>query len=546
VLPLTGELSPDASGFLREMEPPIDTLTIAALIARAATKDGDAVVAGGERVSYAELATRIYGMRGRLRAGGIQPGDRVGIMHEDCVDAIVLMFGAMCLGAIPVPVSTRYKVRELEYLAGHAGLEVLIVGPSYRSIADATELPDGCTLVPGVGASAFEALDSVGSEPASDYLNPTPDSDGVILCTSGTTANPKGCVYKQAGMVFQGLAYARALTLTEEDRFFTPLPFYHVSAIVALLGTIAARCTLVHVGERFDPGPALGLLTKERCTVAFPCFETIWLQVLDLPEFPSADLSALRVVVNVGTPGSLLKMQQAIPEVPQISSFGGTEYGGFTSLGKTSETLEQRTQRSGLPLEGVELRAIDLETGVDVTPDTPGEALMRGIQRFDRYWKDPEQTARAIDADGWYHSGDLISFDNDGRVFFAGRVKDMLKVGGENVGAAEIESYLLSHPAVQIAQVVGAPDRRYVEVPAAFVQLAPGASVSELELIEYCVGQISTFKVPRYVRFVEKWPMSGTKIQKFKLRDSIARELAEAGIEEAPKIVNLATPAASA
>jgi fatty-acyl-CoA synthase len=165
-----------------------------------------------------------------------------------------------------------------------------------------------------------------------------------------------------------------------------------------------------------------------------------------------------------------------------------------------------------------------------------GEALFRGVSRFSHYHRDPEYTAEVIDADGWFHTGDLIRKDDEGRVSFVGRLKDMLKVGGENVAAAEIEDFLAAHPAVQIVQVVAAPDARYEEVATAFVELRPGATATEQELIEFCLGRIATFKVPRYVRFVREWPMSGTKIQKFRLRERIARELEEAGVTEAPRL----------
>ena len=168
-----------------------------------------------------------------------------------------------------------------------------------------------------------------------------------------------------------------------------------------------------------------------------------------------------------------------------------------------------------------------------------GELLFRGPTLFVRYHDDPESTALAIDDDGWFHTGDLGTLDAEGRVSFVGRLKDMLKVGGENVAAADVESYLLTHPAAEIVQVVGVPDARYIEVPAAFVQLRRGATATEAELVEFCRGQIATFKVPRYVRFVDEWPMSGTKIQKFRLREQLVAELEAAGITEAPRIASV-------
>ena len=316
---------------------------------------------------------------------------------------------------------------------------------------------------------------------------------------------------------------------------WTPLPFFHVSAIVTLAACLQSGMSLVHVGARFDPDVGVDQLERERCTIAFPAFETIWLEILNHPRF-DAERVALHTVINVGTPGSLRRMQEMLPTVPQISAFGGTEYGGFNSLGHRDDPLQARLETSGHPFPGVELRIVEPETGADLPAGTDGEILMRGPMRFVRYHEDPENTALALDDEGWFHSGDLGRLDEDGRIAFVGRLKDMLKVGGENVAAAEVETFLLAHPDVEIAQVVGAPDARYTEVPAAFVQLRAGAVLEEQELIDHCLGRIATFKVPRYVRVVDEWPMSGTKIQKFKLRERIAAELAEAGITEAPKL----------
>jgi fatty-acyl-CoA synthase len=186
----------------------------------------------------------------------------------------------------------------------------------------------------------------------------------------------------------------------------------------------------------------------------------------------------------------------------------------------------------------MQTRVVDPETGADLPPDTEGELLFRGSNAFDGYLHAPELTARCIDGDGWFHTGDVATQDSDGRVTFVSRLKDMLKVGGENVSAAEVESYLIGHPAVGIVQVVAAPDSYYVEVPAAFIQLKPGATATEDEIIDFCRGQIATFRIPRYVRFVDDWPMSGTKIKKFELRERIADELRRRGITEAPRLTS--------
>ena len=192
--------------------------------------------------------------------------------------------------------------------------------------------------------------------------------------------------------------------------------------------------------------------------------------------------------------------------------------------------------RSAIPCPGIEVKVVDPETGAERPSGQVGELCFRGYSRFEGYYKDPELTASVIDQDGWFHSADLAHLDAQGRVVYAGRLKDMLKVGGENVSALEVEDFMASHASVDIVQVVAAPDSRYGEVPAAYVQLKPEAEIGEAELIDFCRGRIATYKVPRYVRFVNEWPMSGTKIQKFVLRERIAQELAGRGITEAPRL----------
>jgi fatty-acyl-CoA synthase len=213
-----------------------------------------------------------------------------------------------------------------------------------------------------------------------------------------------------------------------------------------------------------------------------------------------------------------------------------TEAAGVISFADINDDLEKRLSTGGFPMPGMQVRTIDPETGLDTPPNTPGELLYRGSHVFSGYYKDPELTAASFDEDGWFHTGDLMVLDEDGRLSFVSRLKDMLKVGGENVAAAEVEGFLLGHPAVYMAQVVGAPDAKYVEVPAAFVQLKPGQRASEQELIDFCRGRIASFRVPRYVRFVREYPMSGTKVKKNVLRQVIADDLAARGITEAPVI----------
>jgi fatty-acyl-CoA synthase len=494
----------------------------------------DALVFSDGRASFAGLAEEARAAAGRLHAAGIGPGDRVGLLLPASVESYALMLGAMRLGAIPVPVNARFKTRELGYVVRHSGMKLLVAEPSYAALLDEAAVHETARVVLGAADEEFVSA-GVGVEAPERSLGA--DDDALMLYTSGTTANPKGAVHRHGAIVAQGELMSERMRFGEGDVFWTPLPFFHVGGVATLAGTIAGGVPSIQQGF-FEPGEALTLLERERCTVAFPAFETIWLAVLNHPRFTETDLSSLRLVINVGVRTSLESMQSRVPHAPQVSCTGSTETCAFACIGEPDDPLETRLTTSGRPLRSVEVRAVDPETGADRDPGVAGELLFRGPTLFTRYHDDPEQTAQAIDPAGWFHSGDLGTIDEDGRVSFVGRLKDMLKVGGENVAAAEVESFLLTHPAAEIVQVVGVPDARYVEVPAAFVQLRQGAGADEDEIVDFCRGQIATFKIPRYVRFVDDWPMSGTKIQKFRLREQLIAELEAAGITEAPRIAS--------
>jgi fatty-acyl-CoA synthase len=359
----------------------------------------------------------------------------------------------------------------------------------------------------------------------------------VIVYTSGTTAAPKGAMLSHEALTRLADGIGERMALTPADRVWTAIPLFHGGGITFLLSCLAARAAFVHPGW-FDPATTLELLTAERVTVALAAFETIWMPVLNRADLADFDLSRIRLVMAVGVPERLRDMASRLPGAVHVSCVAMTESSAFLSLNRTDDPLEKRVTTGGHPMPGMEVRVVDPETGADLPPGTPGELLFRGPTAFDGYFRDPERTAEVIDAAGWFHTGDLVVADAEGRLTFRSRLKDMLKVGGENVAAAEVEGYLLGHPAVDLVAVVAAPDAYYVEVPAAFVQLKPGASVTGQELIDFCVGRIATYRVPRYVRWIApgEWPMSGTKIKKYVLRERIADELKQRGITEAPRI----------
>jgi fatty-acyl-CoA synthase len=529
--------------------------------------EAEAVVFGDVRLTFAQFADATLEFARGLRALGVEHGDMVGVLMPNCADTLVAIYGASRLGAVPVPINGRLKARELAYVIPHADVKVLVVcaGTGHPtgyveevlaalpSLAgqdpERLDVPEAPALrhvvLHGAGerpeALAWDALLARAAEVSADEVRRMQRRVAIadvamLMYTSGTTAHPKGCRLSHEALVRTGRVLGEdRFPMRAGDRQFNPLPLFHLATLLPFNGCLATGAAFVGM-EHFEPGPALELLVRERCTVAFPAFTLIWKAILDEPGFDDADLSALRLININGDPELTRPMAPRLPGATQISPYGATEGGGVIALSHLDDDLEQRIGTAGRPFAGIEARIVDPETGAPLPPGERGEITYRGWSLFSGYHKDPEATAAAFDADGYFHSGDLGMLDADGRLTFIGRVKDMLKVGGENVAAAEIEGLLSKHPAVSVVQVVAAPDARYHEVPAAYVELRPGATATEQELIEFCLGEIATFKVPRYVRFVTEWPMSGTKIQKFVLRERIAEELQRDGISEAPRI----------
>jgi fatty-acyl-CoA synthase len=549
----------------------ISATTLGDLLDRRAAEhpDREAVVFPDEAVTYAGLAERADWFARGLAGLGVQRGDTVGFLLGEEVDTLACLFGAAKIGALPVPVNARFKGFELTQVLGQSRMRVLVTRPplagepDFPALLEQTfpEIPGGGTGLQLAAAPHLRHIvlldDGDGDSGRPGYLDPAAfESAGaavtardlndraglvrvrdtaVVMYTSGTTASPKGAMLSHEAFTRFAGGLRDRFGLTADDRIWTALPLFHIGGIAFAIATINAGATYTHAGF-FRPDRALAHLEAQRATVALAAFETIWLAVLDQPDFDRRDLSSIRIVMAVGVAERLRQMASRLPRATQVSCFGGTEACSFLSLNELTDSLEQRVTTGGLPMPGMQTRVVDPETGVDLPPDTEGELLFRGSNAFDGYLYAPELTARCIDEDGWFHTGDVATQDPEGRVTFVSRLKDMLKVGGENVSAAEVESYLVGHPAVGIVQVVAAPDSYYAEVPAAFIQLKPGATTTEEEIIDFCRGQIASFRIPRYVRFVDDWPMSGTKIKKFELRERIAAELRRSGITEAPRL----------
>ena len=480
-------------------------------------------------------------------------------MHT-CPEFVELYFAIAFCGAVIVPINARYRAGEIGYVVENADLVTVITTDSIAEQVNFVERLE--QALPGLAAQAdprqllvattpklrnvvlFGATTRPGFVSEADFMaagESVPESSvhetrlrvrvrdtALMLYTSGTTANPKGCLITHEAQVRNSIALGRhRYRLTHRDSLWSPLPMFHIAAVLPMLAIFDVGGTYLTMGY-FDPGVALQMLEDYKVTATYPSFVTIMQGLIYHPDFPKRDLTSIRLMNSnfaVQPPGIAEPIMQAMPGAVQVGSFGMTEAAGTVTTGSPDEPESQRITRLGRPLPGLEVRVVDPITKHEVPIGARGEVLVRGYSLFEGYYRDAEKTAQALDPEGWFHTGDIGSLDVNGTVMFHGRFKDMLKVGGENVAAAEIEAHLQRHPAVKLAQVVGIPDAKYVEVPAAFVELRPDHAASEAELIAFCKREIASFKVPRHVRFVSEWPMSSSKIQKFRLRTALVEEL---------------------
>ena len=555
--------SPDksrCSEALRSVRIQVTTLGDLLLAAADRHPDSPALILPGERMTYGQLAENALRRARCLQALGIKPHDHVGLLLPTCFEFVEILFAIALCGAVAVPLNARYRHNELAYVIENGDLVTVFTTDSIAEQVNfverlTTALPElrtagnprrlrlgaaphlrnlvllGNSRPAGfLGQEEFEALGEESSEDRvhESRLRVRLRDVAIMLYTSGTTSNPKGCLLTHEAIVRNSIALGRhRYALKHEDVFWSPLPIFHIAAILPL-------CAIFDVGgvyatmTHFEAGAALRMLESERVTATYPCFVTIMSDLIHHPDFPKTDLSRIQLMNSnfAVQPRAIAEaMLKAIPDALYVGTFGMTETAGTVTTSRLEDPLSERVGRLGRPLPGLEVRIVDPESAADVPAGMRGEVLVRGYSTLEGYYRDSQKTAQSLDADGWFHTGDIGSVDEAGTMMFHGRVKDMLKVGGENVAAAEIESCLQRHPAVKLAQVVGVPDSRLVEVAAAFIECHAGAAASPQELIDFCRREIASFKVPRHIRFVTEWPMSTSKIQKFRLRDQLLAEL---------------------
>lgn len=522
---------------LDPVKPTPPTVAEALLAGAGRWPHADALVYPDRRVTYSELLTGARRAGRAFLAQGVCPGERVGILMPNCIEFMELFLGAHLAGLVPVTVNARYKAAELRHVVEDAALVALVTTDvvadhvpfvELLESAFASDRPTALRLLVMIGASspggyvdraAWErSVAEVGEDELDLATRAVEVADpAVIMYTSGTTSAPRGCPLSHRALMWTAHQVGERFELTEHERFWDPLPLFHMAGLLPTLANLlrgGATLSMTH----FDAGTALRQLAEERATFAYPAFPTITQSLIHHPDFVKSDLTRLRGLLESAPPEALQDLQETLPLATIVTSYGLTEASGVITYSHLADPDDLRFTTSGRPFDGVLVRIVDPVTELDCPPEAVGEIRLAGPGMFSGYLNDPEHTRSRTDDKGYLCTGDLGALDVDGRISYTGRLKDMLKVGGENVAAAEIEAHLGRHPGVKIAAVVGVPDAHLLEVPVAFVERVPGDDVSEQELIDHCRAEIASFKVPRRVWFVSNWPMSTTKIQKFELR----------------------------
>ncbi len=522
------------------------------IIEEVARKNPDrlALIFKKERIPYGLLWNNVRALAKGFMALGIGRGDKVSIWAGNSPEWIYTQLATALIGAVLVPVNTRFRTSELKYILGQSDSTTLLLTTRFLNIDFLSMLREICPEIergtPGKvespelpllknvifigrektsGAFTLAEVLVQGKRISDEALQQRQEQvhpDDVIMFqyTSGTTAFPKGVMLTHDGVARDAFCLGERQGLTAEDRLFCPLPFFHVGGAV-----ISTLSVLTHGGseiflETYDPLETLKLVQRERCT-AMNGVETHFLMMYQHPDFSRYDVSSLKKGWAIG-PAEVVRCAYDKMGMTQILNIYGTsETSPNVTTTRRDDPLERRIAFHGLPHNGTEVKIVDPKTGEPLPKGREGEICVRGWNVMKGYFKKPEETAKVLDGEGWLHTGDLGFLDPEtGYLKFTGRFKDMLRVGGENVSALEVESFLLGHPKVKQAQVIGVPDPRLTEVGLAFLELKEGGSATEEEILEFCKGKIANFKIPRYVIMVKEFPMTGSgKIQKFKLKE---------------------------
>jgi fatty-acyl-CoA synthase len=499
----------------------------------------------GLRWTYARFDTDTDALARGLIMAGMEPGDRVGIWAPNCPEWVLLQYATAKAGIVLVNLNPAYRSQELGYVLRQSGVRLLVSAESFKSsnyramveeVRGQLEQLERVVYLQSPEWDALLAAGAAGPDPLAEREAGLSFDDPINLqYTSGTTGFPKGATLSHHNILNNGFFIGEGCRYTEQDRVCVPVPFYHCFGMV--LGNLAITthgACIVIPSPGFDPDAALAAVQAERCTSLYGV-PTMFIAELALPSFASYDLTTLRTGIMAGSPCPVEVMKRVITEMNMTEvtiCYGMTETSPVSTQTQADDDMELRVSTVGRVHPHVEVKIIDPETGLVVPRGVMGELCTRGYSIMLGYWDDEEQTRSVIDAARWMHTGDIAVMDDAGYLNISGRIKDMVIRGGENVYPREVEEFLYTHPAIQDVQVIGVPDAKYGEELCAWVKLRPGAELSVTELREFCTGQIAHFKIPRYMRITEGFPMTVTgKVQKYLMREVSVDEL-DLGEEE--------------
>jgi fatty-acyl-CoA synthase len=505
--------------------------------------DNEAVVSRHQerRFTYAQFDEAVDVVARGLLDLGLEVGDRVGMWSPNSYEWLLVQYATAKAGIILVNINPAYRTSELEYAMNQSGCRMLIAAPSFKTsdyVAMIDEVrPNLATLerTVFVGSDDWDALLTAGDSVPVDRLRKRMaglefDDAVNIQYTSGTTGFPKGATLSHHNVLNNGFFIGEGCGYTERDRVCVPVPFYHCFGMV--LGNLACTthgATIVLPEAAFDPLAVLETVEAERCTSLYGV-PTMFIAELDHPDFGRFDLTSLRTGIMAGATCPVEVMKQVVSRMHMDEvtiCYGMTETSPVSTQTSQSDTLEQRVSTVGRVHPHVEIKIVDNETGQTVERGQTGELLTRGYSVMLGYWDEPDRTATVIDQARWMHTGDLATMDPEGYVDIVGRIDDLIIRGGENVYPREIEEFLYTHPDIVDAQVTGVPDSKMGEEIMAWVKPRAGATLSPDDVRNFCRGRIAHFKVPRYVRFTDEFPMTiSGKVQKFRMRE-MAREQPE-------------------
>jgi fatty-acyl-CoA synthase len=528
------------------------------MAARFADRDALIVRQQNIRWTYRELKEKTDALAAELLALGLTPGDRVGIWSPNNAEWAITQFATAKAGLILVNINPAYRLAELDYALNKVGCKALITADSFKTsdyVGMLRELaPEIERSMPGRLQSkrlpALTTLIRIGDDEKRGFLRFADvlgmggerhraqlaelagklqfDDPINIQFTSGTTGTPKGATLTHHNILNNGYFIGEAQRLSDRDRVCIPVPLYHCFGMV--LGNLACvthGAAMVYPSEGFDPLATLQAVEAERCTALYGV-PTMFIAELGHPEFPRFDLSSLRTGIMAGSPCPIEVMKRCVSEMHMSEvtiAYGMTETSPVSTQTSYDDPLERRVSTVGRVQPHLEVKVVDAD-GRIVPPNTAGELCTRGYSVMLGYWEDDERTTEAIDRASWMHTGDLATLDEDGYCNIVGRIKDMVIRGGENVYPREVEEFLFRHPKIETVQVVGVPDQKYGEELCAWVKLKPGASAEAGEIQNFCKGQIAHYKIPRYIKFVDNFPMTVTgKVQKFLMREATVEEL---------------------